>query len=81
MEAPKDFKAVKVSMKQRQTTGETLSGSMLYSGVNIFGQLTQAYMETRDSPNSNLVASSQFQHTASSSQGTGNLMQLGNEVL
>jgi len=37
MEAPKDFKSVKVQMKQRITTGETLSGSMLYSGVNIFG--------------------------------------------
>ena len=34
---PKDFKAVKVQMKSSQKTGEQLSRTMLYSGINIFG--------------------------------------------
>jgi len=39
MEAPgkQDFKAVKVQMKAKQGDGGTLSRSMLYSGINIFG--------------------------------------------
>lgn len=65
MEAPKDFKAVKVQMKQRQTTGETLSGSMLYSGVNVFGQLTKAYLATRDQSSSFM----ETQPSASSQMG------------
>jgi hypothetical protein len=41
---PKDFKAVKVQFKGSQKTGETLSRGMLYSGINIFGQLSQMYI-------------------------------------
>jgi hypothetical protein len=41
---PKDFKAVKVQFKGSSKTGDTLSRSMLYSGINIFGQLSQAYI-------------------------------------
>lgn len=37
---PKDFKAVKVQFKAGTKSGETLSRSMLYSGINIFGQLS-----------------------------------------
>jgi hypothetical protein len=41
----KDFKEVKVKISGGQRDyKETLSRSMLFSGVNIFGQLTELYM-------------------------------------
>lgn len=49
MEEKKDFKEVKVKItggaKEFQ---ETLSRSMLYSGVNIFGQLSELYLKSKD---------------------------------
>lgn len=45
----KDFKAVKVQMKSSQNQGDILSRSMLYSGINIFGQLSQAYIQSKES--------------------------------
>lgn len=44
-EQQKDFKEVKVKITggQKDFT-ETLSRSMLYSGVNIFGQLSELYL-------------------------------------
>lgn len=45
--AKADFKAVKVSIKQGNKNISTVSRSMLYSGVNIFGQLTQKYLESK----------------------------------
>ena len=43
----KDFKAVKVSIKGSKNES-TLSRGMLYSGVNIFGQLSNLYLHNRD---------------------------------
>ena len=48
METKKDFKAVKVNIKGGSKNINTLSRSMLYSGINIFGQLTQMYLESKD---------------------------------
>ena len=39
-----DFKAVKVNIKTGTRNDGTLSRDMLYSGINIFGSLTQKYM-------------------------------------
>ena len=36
----KDFKEVKVNIKSGTKNIDTLSRSMLYSGINIFGQLS-----------------------------------------
>lgn len=44
----KDFKAVKVNIKQGTKNVSTVSRSMMYSGVNIFGHLTQIYMQNKD---------------------------------
>jgi hypothetical protein len=48
-EEKKDFKEVKVKVQggQKDHT-ETLDRNMLYSGVNIFGQLTALYMQNRE---------------------------------
>ena len=46
-EGKKDFKAVKVSVKGGTKNKETISRSMMYSGVNIFGELSRAYMEKK----------------------------------
>lgn len=48
-EEKKDFKEVKVKITggAKEHT-DTLSRSMLYSGVNIFGQLSELYMQSRD---------------------------------
>ena len=40
----KDFKAVKVNRKAGTKNEKTVSKSMMYSGINIFGHLTQIYM-------------------------------------
>ena len=48
-EEKKDFKEVKVKIQGGQKGDvETLSRSMLYSGVNIFGELTRLYLESKD---------------------------------
>jgi hypothetical protein len=36
-------------MKASQNQGEVLSRSMLYSGINIFGQLSQIYLQSKES--------------------------------
>ena len=48
-EEKKDFKEVKVKIQggQKDHT-DTLSRSMLYSGVNIFGQLSELYLQSKD---------------------------------
>ena len=48
-DAPKDFKEVKVKIQggQKEHT-DTLSRSMLYSGVNIFGKLSELYLQSKD---------------------------------
>ena len=48
-EERKDFKEVKVKVTggAREHT-DTLSRSMLYSGVNIFGQLSELYLSSKD---------------------------------
>lgn len=48
-EEKKDFKEVKVKVQggHKEHT-ETLSRSMLYSGVNIFGQLSELYLQSKD---------------------------------
>jgi len=48
MDDKRDFKAVKVNIKGGAKNQNTLSRSMLYSGINIFGQLTQMYLESKD---------------------------------
>ena len=40
----RDFKAVKVNIKSGTKNEKTVSKSMMYSGINIFGHLTQIYM-------------------------------------
>lgn len=40
MTEKQDFKSVKVNIKSGTKNESTISRSMLYSGVNIFGQLT-----------------------------------------
>ena len=78
MDDQKDFKAVKVQMKSTQRSGETLSRSMLYSGINIFGQLSQIYIQTKETGGSY----SAFQESigkgpaASSSEDSGTMMKL-----
>ena len=49
MDEKKDFKEVKVKITggQKDYT-ETLSRSMLYSGVNIFGKLSDLYLQSKD---------------------------------
>ena len=48
-EEKKDFKEVKVKITGgAKDHTDTLSRSMLYSGVNIFGQLSELYMQSRD---------------------------------
>lgn len=81
----KDFKAVKVHMKQTQKQAETLSRSMLYSGINIFGQLSQVYLQNKDQstnsvPASNFAASS-MDTSAGGASGEGSMMHLSQEVL
>ena len=45
----KDFKEVKVKVSGGQKEfSDTLSRSMLFSGVNIFGELTKMYMESKE---------------------------------
>ena len=41
MDDKKDFKAVKVKVKSGQKNTETISRSMIFSGVNIFGELSR----------------------------------------
>ena len=48
MDDKKDFKAVKVKVKAGQKSTETVSRSMMFSGVNIFGELTRQYMANKD---------------------------------
>ena len=44
----KDFKAVKVNIRSGTKNVDTLSRGMLYSGINIFGELSQQYLKSRD---------------------------------
>ena len=48
MDDKKDFKAVKVKVKGGQKSTETISRSMIFSGVNIFGELTRQYMANKN---------------------------------
>jgi len=91
MEEKKDFKEVKVKVTGgHKEFADTLSRSMLYSGVNIFGQLTQLYMKSKDT-----FSEVALQHQGQASQGksaiqegalggaSGNssMMSLGSNVL
>lgn len=40
-EGKRDFKAVKVRVRAGQKTAETVSRSVMFSGVNIFGELSR----------------------------------------
>ena len=42
----KDFKSVKVNIKGTKTD-KRISRSMLYSGINIFGQLSEMYINKK----------------------------------
>eukprot|EP00347_Sterkiella_histriomuscorum_P012612 403367900 len=78
----KDFKAVKVQMKSSQKTGETLSRSMLYSGINIFGQLSQLYLQNKEAGGSYNAFSAQVKPNNSAADGgEGSMMNLSQEVL
>ena len=44
----KEFKAVKVNIKQGQKNKDTVSRQMMYSGVNIFGELSRMYMANKE---------------------------------
>ena len=68
VEEKKDFKEVKVRVQGGQREQETLSRSMLYSGVNIFGELSRLYLESKDS-----FQAVAMQHTgaAAASQAAG----------
>jgi hypothetical protein len=49
MEEKKDFKEVKVKVSGAlKEHTETLDRSMLYSGVNIFGTLTNLYLSSKE---------------------------------
>ncbi len=58
-------------MKQSQKTGETLSRSMMYSGINIFGQLSQIYIQNKEAGGSYNAISANFSQTGSSESGGG----------
>ena len=80
---PKDFKAVKVQFKGTQKSGETLSRSMLYSGINIFGQLSQLYIQNKESGGSYSAFSEQIGKGSKTSAGedSGSMLSLNQEVL
>ena len=44
----KDFKAVKVKIKAGQKSTETVSRAMMFSGVNIFGELSRQYIAKKN---------------------------------
>lgn len=72
----KDFKAVKVQLKASQNQGEVLSRGMLYSGINIFGQLSQMYLQSKETGS--------FPQTMSAGKdtsSTSSVMSLNQEVL
>jgi hypothetical protein len=43
----KTFNAVKVNIKSGTKNSNMISRSMLYSGVNIFGQLTEKFLKEK----------------------------------
>ena len=51
----KDFKAVKVSVRQGQRSDATVDEAIMCSGVNIFGHLSRAYMARKDIPEETLA--------------------------
>lgn len=44
----KDFKAVKVKIKAGQKSTETVPRAMMFSGVNIFGELSRQYIAKKN---------------------------------
>ena len=90
MEERKDFKEVRVKVQGgAKEFQETLSRSMLYSGVNIFGQLTELYMSSKDAfmhvalQQSGLSSSAGTEEQKSGEVGGGasGMMNLSSEVL
>jgi hypothetical protein len=79
----KDFKAVKVQMKANQNQGEVLSRSMLYSGINIFGQLSQIYLQNKDSAGTPFSVIPDAKGSSGGAAGSGgdSVMNLSQEVL
>ena len=61
----KDFKSVKVSIKSGTKNIDTLSRSMLYSGINIFGQLSQMYLQNKEEFSQNTSATAKWVQGAS----------------
>ena len=79
---PKDFKAVKVQFKGSQKTGETLSRGMLYSGINIFGQLSQMYIQNKESGGSYSAFSDSIgKSSKQANEDGGSMLSLNQEVL
>ena len=80
----KDFKAVKVQMKSSAIQGEALSRSMLFSGINIFGQLSKIYLQNKESGNAfQAISQSLTKGNAGSNDGgeISSMMNISQEVL
>ncbi|CDW71489.1 ring zn-finger-domain-containing protein [Stylonychia lemnae] len=79
----KDFKAVKVQLKSSQKQGEQLSRSMLYSGINIFGQLSQLYLQNKEAGGAyaSFQAQVQTQSSKSDDSGSGSMMHLSQDII
>ena len=85
-EDKKDFKEVKVKvLAGAKEHVDTLDRTMLYSGVNIFGSLTQLYLANRDQMQQQ--QSPAVSNNQNPTQGglagasASSMMQIGNEVL
>jgi len=76
----KDFKAVKVQLKASQNQGEVLSRSMLYSGINIFGQLSQMYLQSKETGGMSFQSLQQTM-TGKDTSSSSSVMSLSQEVL
>ena len=68
MEGKPTYKPIKVNMKSSKKRDNYLSGDLLYSGVNIFGQLSKIYLDKIE--NGEMIA---YQTSVSNVSSTGNI--------